>query len=454
MTSNSPSKKPVSNCNRSPAAAAFSPSFLLLRLRLLHPQHQHLVLATVASTVGLDPFTSSHCSSHPSPSSSFIAWNCHSLNDDHLSELAVVAGTQLPLFIALCETRRAPSNCRLPKPRLHGYNWYGFDSAENSGGVGLFLHDSLAATFCSDLSSKHPPSSLPANAPLPPPVSAQAVFVRVVIPSLGREIMVGSCYCQPKDSGQWDALLAAIRVALSAARSTDTPVMLLGDFNARHSITGERCKDSHRGKSLAAFLEEQDLHLLNSSLCHGQATFPALFLHSRSGTRHRSFARLPLAPQPALLLHSDHYPMLGRFASQQEIQSVPPLLLPSNQRQGKSSSLSSPKLAFDRMDIKTFRSLLEPLCTSWLADRNNQQQLDSDHTLHPATALSSDRITHSITVDLLSRCSNSMCPSSAPRTACHQSLVVGNSRCASSVGQLPPLLPPLPQGQDRPGSPR
>ena len=227
--------------------------------------------------------------------------------------------------------------------------------------------------------------------------------------------MVGSCYCQPKDSRQWDALLAAIRIALFAARSTHTPVLLLGDFNARHTITGERCKDSHRGKSLAAFLEEQDLHLLNSSLCHGQATFPV-----SSSILDLALATDPslvslLRPQPALLLHSDHYPMLGRFASQQQIQSVPPLLLPSNQRQGKASSLSSPKLAFDRMDIKTFQSLLEPLCTSWLADRNNRRQLDSAHThTHRGDPAAAQSAIGSLTQSL-STCFHDAAAACAPR---------------------------------------
>ena len=208
--------------------------------------------------------------------------------------------------------------------------------------------------------------------------------------------MVGSCYCQPKDSEQWDALLAAIRTALAAARSTNTPVLLLGDFNARHSITGERCKDSHRGKSLVAFLEEQDLHLLNSSLCHGQATFPtASSILDLALATDPSLVSL-FRPQPALLLHSDHHPMLGRFASHQQIQSVPPLL-PSNKRQGKSSSLSSPKLAFDRMDIKAFQSLLEPLCESWLANPNNQHLLAPAARLPLATAqLAIESLTESL----------------------------------------------------------
>ena len=160
-----------------------------------------------------------------------------------------------------------------------------------------------------------------------------------------------------------------------------------------------------------------------------------------------------LRPQPALLLHSDHYPMLGRFASQEEIQSCHPFFF-----RPTSGRASHPHCHHPSSPLIAWISKLSNPCLSRCAPRGWQTGTTNSSSIRSHSpscyCTVSDRITHSITVDLLSRCSNSMCPSSAPRTACHQSLVVGNSRCASSVGQLPPLLPPLPQGQDRPGSPR
>ena len=310
--------------------------------------------------------------SHPSSSSSFISWNCHSLNDEHLSELSVVAHSHRPLLIALCETRRSPRSRR--PPHLSGYRWIGFDYDAGSGGVGLFIADHLSSAPCPELSSKRKPSQRTSAAHIP-----QAVFSRLVIPSLRREVLVGAVYCPPKDTDQWSLLQDCIRRACDAANSTDTPLLLLGDFNARHSCTGDSpsssslssTSDSHRGRQLVSFLQETDLHLLNISHCYGKATFP-----SSSSILDFALTTDPsvisvFRPESALLLHSDHFPMLGRFANHRE--SAPLPFLPSNSRQGPALSLSAPKLAFNRMDISEFQAALEPRCATWLQSAETQR---------------------------------------------------------------------------------
>ena len=215
------------------------------------------------------------------------------MNEEHLSELAIVAVSHRPLLIALCETRRGPD---YRPPRLSGYRWFGFDLVAGSGGVGLFVADHLSSSACPHLSSKHPQSPpappAPAVAHRPPSSSvAQAVFCRVVIPAIGCEVVVGSLYCPPKDHSQWYLLADLIRAAAADALSTNTPLLLLGDLNARHSITGDRImptsnpssssstrlptSDSFRGKKMVELLTLLDLHLLNPNLCYGQPTFPS-----------------------------------------------------------------------------------------------------------------------------------------------------------------------------------
>jgi hypothetical protein len=326
--------------------------------------------------------------SHPSSSASFISWNCHSLNDDHLSELAVVANSHRPLLIALCETRRSPSSSNRP-PRLSGYRWVGFDYLVGSGGVGLFIADHLSSALCPELSASQQKPPLP---PSPPQPTAQTIFSRVVIPSLRREILVGSLYCPPKDNTQWLVLQDSIRRACDTANRTNTPLLLLGDLNARHSCTGDpvsfsssaSASDSYRGQSLVSLLNDTDLHLLNTSHCYGKATFPdSGSILDIALTTDPSLISV-FCPEPALLLHSDHYPMLGRFANLHE--SAPLPLLPSNSRQGAALSSSSPKLAFERMEIPEFQAALEPRCAGWLQSIEIQRLLAAPSTVTPAAA--------------------------------------------------------------------
>jgi len=415
MTSSSSSKKLVSK--RSPAAAALpspvafastSPTsisasqlhlgianaFPVPNANLRNPNSASICVSESPPLLGVSsslPLSHDPTSSSSSSLSSFLSWNCHSLNNDHLSELSIVAHTHRPAVIALCETRRTPSSA---PPRLLDYRWYGADFATNSGGVGLFVADSLASSACPNLCSS----------------TAQAIFVRVHIPSLGQEVLIGSLYCPPKETKQWDAMQTTIHAARAAARSSHSPLLLLGDLNARHSVTGDRIPplsslmetsssssssgssssssvhnatafDSHRGKSLVSLLNELDLFLLNVTLCYGQPTFPASGSVLDLAISSDPSLVTTFRPESGLLLHSDHHAMFGRFASLHSSHSAPPLL-PSNVRQGVSLSSSSPKLAFDKMDVPTFQSLLEPLCTSWLASSATQQLLSSS----PATA--------------------------------------------------------------------
>ena len=245
MTSSSSSKKLVSK--RSPAAAALpspvafastSPTsisasqlhlgiataFPVPNANLRHPNSASICVSESPPLLGVSsslPLSHDPTSSSSSSLSSFLSWNCHSLNNDHLSELSIVAHTHRPAVIALCETRRTPSSA---PPRLLDYRWYGADFATNSGGVGLFVADSLASSACPNLCSS----------------TAQAIFVRVRIPSLGQEVLIGSLYCPPKETKQWDGMQTTIHAARAAARSSHSPLLLLGDLNARHSVTGDR----------------------------------------------------------------------------------------------------------------------------------------------------------------------------------------------------------------------
>lgn len=353
---------------------------------------------------------SSENTNHFLSSSQFILWNCHSLNPNHLSQLAIFSSDHHPSIIALCETKRNPNS---PIPKLPGYTWYGCDHAANTGGVGLFVSSRLASS-----ARPLPPSS--SSSPTPKPVTAQSVFVEVSIPSLARSILIAVIYCPPHSALHWAATYSCIRAAASLASSSNIPLLLLGDFNARHSDFGDMKSssdpaDSTRGTHLINLCTQLHLHILNSTLCYGSPTFPSSnsILDLAITTDPSLIASFQ--PQPALRLLSDHLPMIGRFSNHLS-PSTPPLL-PSNRRQSSNLSQSSPKLSFDKMNVELFTNLLEPACAAWLSSDSNRLLLSSI----PSSSTSAQQTVEALCTSLVN-CFHTAASASTPSLPNRQSI--------------------------------
>src|SRR5207244_3707588 len=107
-------------------------------------------------------------------------------------------------------------------------------------------------------------------------------------------------------AAEWGSLLA--RALLPAIRSGQ-PVVLCGDFNARHTDWDH--EETPPGRLVADFLTTSELVCLNGLFCHGQATFrnsdSVLDLFATSSAL--PVVSLRVLPDDSGLL-SDHSPVL------------------------------------------------------------------------------------------------------------------------------------------------
>ena len=166
--------------------------------------------------------------------SHILQWNCRGLRTS-ACDLQAVLSQHSPLAVCLQETKLLPdSPCS-----IKGYSVFRKDVQTNTvahGGVLLAVHHSL------------PSQQLKLRAPL------QAVAARVLINH--RPFTICSLYLPPGIS------LPRVELSQLASELPD-PKLILGDFNAHHTLWG--CQDvDARGRVLERFICEESLGILNT----------------------------------------------------------------------------------------------------------------------------------------------------------------------------------------------
>jgi hypothetical protein len=218
-------------------------------------------------------------------------WNANALSNK-LIELSHFCVVNEPLFVGVCETKLHPST---PDPVIPGYVSFCKSVSSKSGGLALFVHNSVSVVRRADLDASCP----------------HALWVEFTSNSNPLDnFILGICY---RLDSAGDSGYSALLGSLSSALSTKKRVLVFGDFNSHNAVWGSPHPDAN-GDRLVEFCLENNLFVLNSSLCFGAPTFPrsgsildlALcsdpdFLHS-------------LLPAPDADLVSDHLPLMCTLA--------------------------------------------------------------------------------------------------------------------------------------------
>ena len=220
---------------------------------------------------------------------SILQWNCRGFRTS-ASDLQTVIGRHRPIAIGLQETKLAPDwHCS-----IKGYSVFRQDVVTDSvahGGVLLGVHHSV------------PTKRVPLS------TSLQAVAVRIDLNR--RPFTLCSIYLPP------DGTLPVLELRRLTAQLPG-PLLLLGDFNAHHTVWG--CRSSNaRGRALESFINEESLCLLNTgtrthvTLPLGQTSVLDLSLTSPQLAHHFTWT---VADDP---LGSDHFPVWLRFQGEPAI---------------------------------------------------------------------------------------------------------------------------------------
>lgn len=210
-----------------------------------------------------------------------IQWNCRGLRANY-NELLILMQTMEPIVLCLQETMVSDSYV------FHNRNYTLFLSQtpqqsgnRPSGGAGILV--------C----KKFPHSLLPINTTL------QAVACRISTP---QPITVCSIYLPP--SSTWTST-----EVLSLVTQLPPPVLLVGDFNAQHTLWG--CSSTNRkGHEVADFILTSNLCLLNDKT--------TTYIHPATGSRSSidlAFCDPSLFLQYTWRVHddlcgSDHFPII------------------------------------------------------------------------------------------------------------------------------------------------
>ena len=208
--------------------------------------------------------------------------------------------TKRPDFIALTETKRvslavsAKSDLQLSLPEYQlewqpanrtGIRSIGHEGV--SGGLMLFIRSTLPFVRIPSLCNPH------------------CLFVKVGLAGSRTHTIVGVVYNRVTDPQSIEIILRTIACALLL----ELPVVILGDFNARH---GSWCtKVNPAGNKLSAFCARSDLTILNQIYCPRVPTWRG----KDGSTIDLVIASQPesiasLTPLPLLPLSSDHVPLL------------------------------------------------------------------------------------------------------------------------------------------------
>lgn len=233
----------------------------------------------------------------PQVCNDFVFWNCNTLSSDHFAQLEILCSRYHPLMFGLCECKQKVwSRFDLPD-----YDLVSKPYLDKSGGLIMFVSHRVKWKRRQDLELGHP----------------HILWLECVLPDqIARKILVGAAYKRPADGLNG---VQAILESLKAAVRSGVPVLLGGDFNARHISWTQRNDTDPLGEALVTGCDDLGLHVLNSSLCPGVVTRPAsdAVIDIVVTSKPNLFASL--LPDRALALISDHLPLVlscSRLAEQ------------------------------------------------------------------------------------------------------------------------------------------
>lgn len=189
-----------------------------------------------------------------------IQWNCNGFYNK-LGEITHIVSEFQPLILCIQETHLKPQQ----KCRILGYNCYRkefMDGNRASGGVATFIDDSIYSENFNIVTG------------------FQAVATKITIPNYGK-IIVCNIYLPNRQKFNQKNLQDLINQLTS-------PYILVGDFNAHHSLWGGTHIDS-RGKIIESlYLQNDQLVLLNEKapthLSMSSGTLSAIDLSFCSGS--------------------------------------------------------------------------------------------------------------------------------------------------------------------------
>lgn len=240
-------------------------------------------------------------------SSRILYWNANGLlrNKDALVSLLTcphsVNNAQPSIdIITLAETHIQPGySC----PPVYGYNVWSQNHAGNSGGVAIYVRDTLIARGVPKYDYRDDNGG-----------SSMVMWLAVrPFPRSRTEALVAVVYVQPCiPLARVKALLDSIR------RVTDThsnqPILITGDFNSRDPLWGDTTT-SATAPTVRRFLSDADLYTLNQHFIRGRPTRTSSDPNVPS-----SIIDLVITNKPELVgdmiiadeydLHSDHLPLL------------------------------------------------------------------------------------------------------------------------------------------------
>jgi hypothetical protein len=255
---------------------------------------------------------------HPAPT--LLYWNCNSIlphSNDIKSITCPPPSASLPsppLFLAFVETKVVHQE-RLP--RIPDYNWYMYPALSNhSGGIAVLVHESVAASI---------PTLPPLSNPTDATDSSAILWIELRRPHLST-FLLGVVYLQPSPSS---SCIDRLEQSITAAADMDFPMLLVGDFNMRHTnwdsaLERNNTPSTSAANRFASLLADKSLSVLN---CFGSI--------AGMGTHKDSVLDLAITDDPTLAtdlsfppsaleshLHSDHRPLLLSLPPHH--QSVPP----------------------------------------------------------------------------------------------------------------------------------
>ena len=203
-------------------------------------------------------------------------------------------------IVALVETHIRPT---LICPPIHGYHTWSLPHTGNSGGIAMYVRDTLIARGAPEYDYRDSGGG-----------SSSVMWIAVRPFQRSRtEMFVAAVYVQPNTP------LIRVKALLdSIQRVTDAhpnqPVIIVGDFNSRDPHWGDTASSS-MAPAVRRFLSDSDTYTLNQQFIRGRPTRP-----SSDPAVPSSVIDLVITNKPELVsdmviadaydLHSDHLPLL------------------------------------------------------------------------------------------------------------------------------------------------
>ena len=231
---------------------------------------------------------------------------------DELSAVLASAGLPLPpsfpRLFAFVETGRG--RCR----SLPSYAWVSVDGPDSNGhgGCALYYHESFAVTLLPSSRTFEPLPFKPHHTR-----STSILWCRVRPPGPGNStFLLAVAYVPPQNNTDSNHSMQDIAnsILTVTAANPGLPLLVVGDFNARHPDWGDD-NGGHNLNSgsryLARFLDHQGFHILNNLYLFGEPT--------HWNPQHQSVIDLAFTNDPSMVLdlamdwkdqlHSDHHPL-------------------------------------------------------------------------------------------------------------------------------------------------